>query len=32
METAETVNFTRMADGTREDYEFLAGLERRRVD
>ncbi len=27
----ETVNFTRMADGTREDYEFLAKYERRHI-
>ncbi len=28
----DSVGFTRMADGTREDYEFLAGHEKRHVD
>ncbi len=28
----ETVSFTRMADGTREEYEFLAESERRHID
>ncbi len=27
----DTVSFTRMADGTREDYEFLAGHEQRHI-